>query len=215
MSRLSREERRGIVVSSSPELKRIVISDDEHLVTKDISESLEALGYTVTGTFPDGEQTIQFCREDTPDLVLLDVRMPKVNGLDAAWILYKELNIPVVIISAFSDPEYATTAARVGVFGYLLKPITQQDLVVTLPVAWAKFLAGEQSQSKIDRLERRLEDRKVIERAKWIVVEALGVTEPQAMQRLQKQSRDNRKPLAEVAKSVLENHDLFTSTANQ
>lgn len=192
------------------DLKRILIADDELLVIEGTARSLRDLGYEVIGPVPDGEQAIEACRVQHPDMALLDIRMPRMNGLDAARVIFSELGIPVVIISAYSDPEYAKTGARIGVFGYLVKPINEQDLRVTLSVAWGQFLSHVELNNQVSKLTQRLEDRKTIERAKWVLVEHIGISEQEAMQRLQKQARDNRRTLVDVSRSILENHELFT-----
>lgn len=202
-------------MGTSRELRRIVIADDELLVCEGLAESLRGLGYDVTGTFPDGNQVIDYCRESKPDMALLDIRMPRMNGLDVARVIFGELNIPVVIISAYSDPDYVKTSTNVWVFGYLLKPVSEQDLRVTLSVAWGQYLTHLDSKSQIVKLSQRLEDRKTIEKAKWILLDHLNITEQEAMQRLQKQARDNRRTLVDVAQSIIENHDLFTARVQQ
>ncbi len=190
-------------------LRRILIADDEHLVVEGLARSLSDLNYTVTGNCKNGEEAVQACREDRPDLVLLDIQMPKMNGLEAAKVIYGEMGIPVVIVSAFSDSEYLRTGADVGVFGYLLKPVTRDDLEAAMTIAWARYLESRTAKDEIAQLSQRLEDRKIIERAKWILVERLQINEETAMKRLQKQARDNRRTLADVARSILENAELF------
>lgn len=192
-----------------PRLKRILIADDEHLVVEGLTRSLSDLNYTITASCKNGEEAVHACREDRPDLVLLDIQMPKLNGLEAARVIYGEMGIPVIIISAFSDSEYLKTGADVGVFGYLLKPVTRDDLEAAMTIAWARFLESRTARDEIAQLSQRLEDRKLIERAKWILVERLQINEETAMKRLQKQARDNRRTLADVARSILENADLF------
>ncbi len=190
-------------------LRRILIADDEHLVVEGLTRSLSDLNYTVTGSCKNGEEAVQACRDDRPDLVLLDIQMPKMTGLEAAKVIYGEMGIPVVIVSAFSDSEYLRTGADVGVFGYLLKPVTRDDLEAAMTIAWARFLESRTAKDEIAQLSKRLEDRKIIERAKWILVERLQINEETAMKRLQKQARDNRRTLADVARSILENAELF------
>lgn len=194
-------------------LRRILIADDEHLVVEGLTRSLSDLNYTVTASCKNGEEAVQACRNDRPDLVLLDIQMPKMNGLEAAKVIYGEMGIPVVIVSAFSDSEYLRTGADVGVFGYLLKPVTRDDLEAAMTIAWARFLESRTAKDEIAQLSKRLEDRKIIERAKWILVERLQINEETAMKRLQKQARDNRRTLADVASSILENAELFVSGA--
>ncbi|MCC6907416.1 MAG: response regulator [Phycisphaerales bacterium] len=199
--------------NGAPRLRRILIADDEHLVVEGLTRSLSDLNYTVTASCKNGEEAVQACRNDRPDLVLLDIQMPKMNGLEAAKVIYGEMGIPVVIVSAFSDSQYLRTGADVGVFGYLLKPVTRDDLEAAMTIAWARFLESRTAKDEIAQLSKRLEDRKIIERAKWILVERLQINEETAMKRLQKQARDNRRTLADVASSILENAELFVSGA--
>lgn len=192
-------------------LTRVLVADDEHLVAAGISSSLTGLGYTVVGTAGDGLEAIDLCRRDPPDLALLDVRMPNCDGLEAAAVLFRELHVPVVILSAYSDPEYVSTAAQAGVFGFLLKPANQDQIRVCLEIAWGRFQAHLRQHEEISSLKRRLEDRKTIEQAKWLVVKHKQVSEPEAMKLLQKQARDTRRPLVDIARSILENLTLLVA----
>ena len=198
-------------VAIKRELKNIIIAEDEHLVAEGIAAAVRDLSYEVTGLFGTGDKAIEFCRKSPPDLALVDIRMPGMTGLETAEMMYHELGIPAVIVSAYSDPEYTTTSANIGVFGYLLKPVTRDSLRATLAIAWGQYLSRLSSQSEIERLNKRIEDRKHIEKAKWILVDHLGLTEEQAMRKLQKQARDNRKKLIEIAQGILDNQELFTT----
>lgn len=191
-------------------LKRVLVADDEHLVAAGISSSLTGLGYTVIGPARDGHEAIELCRSDPPDLALLDIRMPNCDGLEAAAIVFQQLHVPVVILTAYSDPEYVSTASESGVFGFLLKPASQDQLRVCLDVAWGRFREYLNQDEQIDSLKKRLEDRKTIEQAKWLVVKHKQVTEPEAMKLLQRKARDTRQPLVEVAQSILQNMNLLT-----
>lgn len=202
----------GMTNGSAARLRRILIADDKHLVVEGLTRNLSDLNYEVTASCKNGEEAVECCRSNRPDMVLLDIQMPRMNGLDAAKIIYGEMGIPVIIISAFSDSEYLRIGADVGVFGYLLKPVTRDDLEAAMTIAWARFIEHRTAREEIVQLNRRLEERKTIERAKWILVERLGITEDAAMRRLQKQARDNRRTLADVAKSILENADLFVGS---
>jgi len=196
--------------SSYPEHPtRLVIADDEHLIAAGLVASLEHLGYEVVGTANAGAQAIASCREAMPDLAILDIRMPDVDGLAAAETIYNELGIPVVMVSAYSDPEYVSSGNRIGVFGYLLKPVTREQLRVGLEVAWARFIKQAELSEEVGSLEMRLEQRKIIEQAKWIIVKRKNIDEPEAMRMLQKQARSGRKPLIEVAQAVIDSESLF------
>ncbi|MCI0362400.1 MAG: response regulator [Phycisphaerales bacterium] len=192
-----------------PHPSRLLVADDEHLVASGVAVNLRELGYEVIGPAADGDEAIELCRVQHPDMALLDIRMPKKDGLAAAEIIFRRMGIPVMIFSAYSDPEYVTSGNRVGVFGYLLKPVTQDQMRVGISVAWGRFLDYMHQNSEISTLKERLEHRKIIEQAKWIIVKRKGVEEPEAMKLLQKQARNNRRTLVDVARSVLENENLF------
>lgn len=190
----------------------VLIADDEHLAASGLSEHLREIGYEVVGPAADGTQAIELCRLHQPDMAMLDIRMPNTDGLQAAENIFHELAIPVMIFSAYSDKQYIEQSNRLGVFGYLIKPITREQLRVSVSVAWGRYLDYVQQNNEIETLRKRLEDRKTIEKAKWIVVKRKQISEPEAMRTLQQQARNNRKPLVEVARSILENEELFGNT---
>jgi two-component system, response regulator PdtaR len=189
--------------------RKLLIADDEHLVTSGLAANLEELGYTVAGPATDGDEAIELCRTEHPDMALLDIRMSKKDGLAAGEVIFQRMGIPVIIFSAYSDPEYVDAGNRVGVFGYMLKPVTQDQLRVGISIAWGRFLDYASQNTEIHSLKERLEHRKIIEQAKWIIVKRKGVSEPEAMKTLQTQARNNRRTLVDVARSVLENESLF------
>jgi len=191
--------------------KKLLVADDEHLVASGLAVSLQELGFSVVGPASDGEEAIDLCTSERPDMALLDIRMPKKDGLAAAEVIFRRLGIPIVIFSAYSDQEYIEAGNRVGVFGYMLKPVTQDQLRVGVSVAWGRFLDHVDQTTEIGDLKQRLENRKAIEQAKWLIVQRKGVTEPEAMKLLQRQARNNRRTLVDVAKSLLENEELFNS----
>jgi len=181
---------------------RILIAEDEHLVVADLTAMIADMGYTAM-IATDGEEACELARSGHPDMAMLDIRMPKKDGLAVAHELYYELGIPSVIISAYSGPEEAARAQEAGAFGYLVKPVHPAQLRVCLDVAWQRFRLDATERLRNEGLARRLEDRKVIEQAKWALVSGKGLTEPDAMKALQKRARDSRRPLAEVALEVV------------
>lgn len=203
----------GSANGTVPILQRILIADDEHLVIEGLTRSLTDLKYTITAACKNGEEAVQACRDDRPDLVLLDIQMPKMNGLQAAKVIHGELGVPVVIVTAFSDSEYLRTGADVGVYGYLLKPVTRDDLDAVMTIAWARHLERCDDKISIANLTQRLADRKLIEQAKWVLVGQLHIDEGSAMKHLQKQARNSRRTLADVARSILENSELAVGAA--
>lgn len=191
--------------------RQILVAEDEHLLARSLAADLSELGYTVIGPAPNGLQALEMARKLKPDLALLDIRMPGMDGLSAAEVLHAELGIPVVFLSAYSDPEYLQAGARLGVFGYLLKPVSLDQLRVTLTVAWSRYLKQQTLSGEVARTRQELENRKIIERAKGIIMKVMSLGEEEAMQKLHKHARDSRKPMVEVAKAILDTQGLIFS----
>ncbi len=202
-----REKARNSRLPEHP--SKILIADDEHLVASGLASNLKELGYLVIGPAADGDEAIELSEAMQPDIALLDIRMPKKDGLEAAEVLFQKMAIPVIIFSAYSDQEYVDAGTRVGVFGYMLKPVTLDQLRVNISVAWSRYLDAAEKNSEITVLKQRLEDRKLIEQAKWLIVEQKTISEPEAMKLLQRQARNNRRTLVDVAKSLIENQNLY------
>jgi len=193
-------------VQASP--RTVLVAEDEHLLARSLSADLVELGYSVIGPANNGEVAVQLARATPPDMALLDIRMPVLDGLAAAEILYSQMNIPVVILSAYSDPPYLQAGARLGVFGYLLKPVSMDELRVTLTVAWSRFLEQRRLHGEVDDLKTKLEHRKIIEKAKGILMKSANLSEEEAMRALQKKARDSRRPMVELAKALLDTQGL-------
>lgn len=190
--------------------RRVLIAEDEHLVAVNLSEHLRSLGVEVIGPASNGQIALELAKKNPPDLALLDIRMPIVDGLAAAGVLFDQMKVPVIMISAFSDPGYVETCAKIGVFGYLLKPVTLDELRVTLAVAWSRYNHQKELRDEVQALKDSLEARKIVERAKGLLMEKLGLSEDQAMKRLQKRARDSRRKLVDLARAVLETSELLT-----
>lgn len=188
---------------------RILVADDEHLVSAGTVAAIKSLGYAVIGPASDGTKAIDLARKELPDLAIIDIRMPGTDGLAAAETIYNELGIPVVMLSAYSDPEYVEIGNRIGVFGYLLKPVNRDQLRVGLEIAWSRFVSHNKLGEEVSGLQSRLEQRKVIEQAKWIIVKRKSVDESEAMRMLQNQARNGRRPLIDIARAVVESASLL------
>lgn len=195
--------------SAPPTPTCILVAEDEHLLAANLVQNLQTLGYEVIGPAASGDQAIALAKEHRPHLALLDIRMPKLDGLQAAQVLFCQMGIPVVIVSAYSDPEYLEMGAKIGIFGYLLKPITIDELRVSLSVAWSSYLKHTGLREQVQELRTTLEDRRIIERAKGVLMEKLNLSEDKAMKRLQKQARDSRRKLVDLARAILETQDLL------
>lgn len=189
--------------------RRVLVADDEHLVATDLAMTLGELGYSVLGPAVDGEAAVELAQITHPDLALLDIRMPKRDGLSAANQIYHDLGVPVIILSAYSDSTAIAAAQNAGVFGYLVKPASANQLRAAIDVAWGRFVDSLRDQDEIAALERKLEDRRVIERAKWILVQRKQMNEEEAMRILQRQARQSRKKMAEVAQLLIDANELL------
>jgi response regulator NasT len=203
---------KGEAVPTSFGSIRILIADDEHLVATGLANTAADLGHKIVGIAADGEIAVRLARDHKPQLALLDIRMPKLTGIDAAMLLFSELGIPSIIISAYSDEENIKKihghGEAAGVFGYVLKPVSREQLAVAIGIALQRSAVSGMHAGRIDELENNLAHRRTVERAKWVLVERKKISEPQAHDLLQKLARDQRRPLVEIAQAVVDTGDL-------
>ena len=208
------ERARSIAARQIPaKPSRVLVADDEHLVAADITVMLAGMGYTVVGPVASGTEAARLARSADPDIALLDIRMPDGDGLAAARALFKDLAIPVVILSAYSDEESVQEAQDAGVFAYLIKPAEEQQLRATIEIAWGRYRRFMREHDERLELSRRLEERKVVERAKWVLVRRTGSDESAAMRFLEAQARQSGERLALVAERVLRSAEPGGPTA--
>ncbi len=191
---------------------RILIADDELFIATGLSAMVTQLGYHVAGIAADGEQAITLAQDHLPDLALLDIRMPKVNGIEAAAAIFEKFAIPTIIVSAYSDEEHLQRIVDypegAGVYGYLLKPVSADDLRVTIGVVRRRAEVDAERRKRLKQLNENIANRRLVEQAKWILVDKLKLSEPQAHDKLQKTARDRRKPLCEIAQIVVDTGNL-------
>lgn len=187
----------------------VLIAEDEDILREHLVCIAEQAGLNVLAAVSDGEQAVKLAGRHRPDLVILDIRMPNLNGLEAAGALWKSMNIPVLLISAYSQPDYLRESQRLDVFGYLLKPITLESLRVGIAMAWSNYQQQVAFREKLAKAKNALADRVMIERAKGVLMEKLGISESDAMKSLHKKARDSRRPIADLARAILEADDLF------
>ena len=188
--------------------RRILIADDEPLIRLDLREMLTTLGYNVVGEASDGATAVRLAREQQPDLVLMDIKMPELDGLEAARILTAENIAPVVLLTAYSPKELVERAQQAGVVGYLAKPFRDSDIQPAIEVALARFEEFRAVREQVQTLEESLETRKIVDRAKGVLMDAQGLKEADAFRRIQKLSMDSRKSMREVAEAVLLAHQV-------
>ena len=187
----------------SPTPVRVVIAEDEALIRLDLKEMLEEEGYEIAGEASDGEQAVALADSLRPDLMILDVKMPVLDGISAAEQIAAKHIAPVVILTAFSQRELVERARDAGAMAYIVKPFTKADLVPAIEIAVSRFQELSALGDEVGSLRERLEVRKLLDRAKGRLQVATGLTEPEAFRWIQKTSMDRRVPMRVVAEEVL------------
>jgi len=185
------------------EALRVVVVEDEALIRMDVVATLEEAGFEIVGEGADGEEAISLAKEHEPDLVVMDIKMPKLDGISAAEKI-AELKIPVVLLTAFSQTELVSRAAEAGAMAYVTKPFKPADLLPAIQIALARHEELLSLESEIAELSDRLETRKMMDRAKGLLMTQMKLSEPDAFRWIQKASMDRRLSMAQVAKAVIE-----------
>jgi AmiR/NasT family two-component response regulator len=181
---------------------RVLIAEDEALIRMDLREMLEEEGHDVVGEAREGAEAVALARTLKPDVIFMDISMPGMNGIDAAAAISEESLAAVVMVTAFSQATLVEQAARAGAMGYVVKPFSPTDIFPAMQVAAARFAEMTMLAKEVDDLTLRLETRKVVERAKGILM-SKGMSEPEAFGRLQRLAMDKRKTLREVADAIV------------
>lgn len=188
---------------------RILVVEDEGLVALGLKAGLQALGHQVVGLAGDGEEAVAMAASLLPDLILMDIRLPRVDGLEAARRILRERRLPIIFVSAYSEADLAREVSEIGGLAYLLKPVDQKDLLPAIEVALARFTEIETLSEAVQALQKAIQARKRIEQAKGILMTRLHLSEPEAMRSLQQRSRRERKPLEELAAEVIAADTFF------
>ncbi len=186
-----------------PQARRVVIAEDEALIRMDLAEMLAEEGYEVVGQAGDGLRAIELAESLRPDLVILDVKMPLLDGIAAAERIASQRIAPVVILTAFSQRELVERARDAGAMAYVVKPFSRSDLVPAIEMAVSRFAEIATLEAEVADLAERLETRKLIDRAKGVLQKELGLTEPEAFRWIQKTAMDLRIDMSDVAQGVL------------
>ena len=184
--------------------RRVVVAEDEALIRLDLTSLLEDSGYEVVAAVTDGQAAIEAVEELRPDLVLMDVAMPVLDGVTAASKITERRLCPVVMVTAYSQVELVERAADAGAMGYLVKPVSPTSLLPSIEVAIARFEQLNQLATEIETVTERLEVRKVVDRAKGLLMSRLGIDEPAAFRWLQKAAMDNRSSMKAVSQGVID-----------
>ncbi|HZP53140.1 ANTAR domain-containing response regulator [Actinocrinis sp.] len=184
--------------------KRVVIAEDEALIRMDLAEMLQEEGYEVVGQAGNGEDAVKLAAEHRPDLVILDVKMPVLDGISAAERIGAEKIAPVLMLTAFSQRELVERARDAGAMAYLVKPFSKADLVPAIEMATTRYEELRALENEVADLAARFETRKLVDRAKGLLQVQLGMTEPEAFRWIQKTSMDRRLTMREVAQAVID-----------
>ena len=183
---------------------RVVVAEDEALIRLDLVEMLTEAGYEVVGQAGDGEAAISITEKEKPDLVVMDVKMPKLDGISAAERIANQRIAPVVILTAFSQRDLVERARDAGAMAYLTKPFTIEDLMPAIELAVSRFQEIKQLDAEVTDLQEKLKARKLIEKAKGILMKNLKISEPEAFKWMQKTAMDKRRSMTDVAQLVMD-----------
>lgn len=190
--------------ASVPAQRRVLVVEDESLIRLDIVETLRDNGFNVIAEASDGERAVELARELRPDVIVMDVKMPKMDGISAAEIIGKENLAPVVLLTAFSQKELVERATEAGALAYVVKPFTPNDLLPAVEIALGRHAQIVALEAEVADLAERFETRKVVDIAKGILNEKMGLSEPDAFRWIQKASMDRRLTMKDVANTVIE-----------
>src|SRR6516225_1061682 len=187
---------------------RILIADDEPVIRMGLRTMLEEHDYTVVGEATDGEEAVTLAGKLNPDLIFLDIKMPGLDGISAASTIMTRQPRPIVLLTAWSERDLVQRAQEAGVLAYLVKPVREAELVPVIEVAMARFAELRALQQEVGNLKETLETRKLVDRAKGILMQREGIDEQEAFLRIQRQSRNTRTPMREIARAILVSDEL-------
>ncbi|SDM78939.1 ANTAR domain-containing response regulator [Allokutzneria albata] len=190
---------------ATPVQRRVLVAEDEALIRLDLVEMLREEGYEVVGEAADGVEAVELATQLRPDLVILDVKMPRKDGIEAAAAIAGERIAPVVILTAFSQRDLVERARDAGAMAYLVKPFAKRDLVPAIELAVSRFAELQALETEVAGLTERLETRKVVEKAKGLLMTKQGLTESEAFRWIQRTAMDRRTTMKAVADAVVEN----------
>ena len=197
---------------SMPRKRRVVIADDESIIRLDLGEMLASLGYEVVGEASDGAVAVELAQKLRPDVVIMDIKMPGVDGIAAAREPTRSRIAPVLLLTAYSEGQLVERAKEAGVVAYLVKPFREAELLPAIEIALSRFVEYQTLEKELGSLKEALETRKVVEQAKGILMESQGLKESEAFHRIRKASMDTRKSMREIAEAIILAHRLEQPT---
>jgi two-component system, response regulator PdtaR len=194
--------------------RRVLLAEDEALIRMDLAEMLRDEGYDIVGEAGDGQEAVELAEQHKPDLVIMDVKMPRRDGIDAASEIASKRIAPIVVLTAFSQRDLVERARDAGAMAYLVKPFTVSDLIPAIELAVSRFSEITELEREVATLSERLETRKTVERAKGLLQAKQGMTEPEAFKWIQRAAMDRRTTMKRVAEVVLETLDTPKDAEN-
>lgn len=192
----------------TPSTTRILIADDESIIRMNLREMLTQHGYEIVAEASNGESAVELAHKLRPDLVIMDIKMPGIDGVAAAADLIRDRIAPVVLLTAYSERSLIGDAKEAGVSGYLVKPVRDTELTPVIELALARYAQFQDLEQQVTDLQDALETRKLVEKAKGVLMEVHGLSESDAFNRMRKTSMDHRKSLRDVAEAILLTHDV-------
>ncbi len=190
---------------------RILIAEDNDLVSLTLEEQLKDLGYHVVGIARTGTEAIHLTKRLRPDVIMMDIRMPEMDGTEAASRIRARYPVPIIMLTAYADKETVRKAESAGALGYLVKPVKEAELGPAINIAIARFKELRSLQVEVSELQDSLDSRKIVERAKGILMDRLGMTEREAYDRLRQRARDKRLRMRDIAHAIIEAEDTLNS----
>lgn len=188
---------------------RILIAEDNDLVSLTLEEQLKGLGYDVIGIARSGTEAINLTNRLSPDLIIMDIRMPEMEGTEAAARIRDQHPVPIIMLTAYADKDTIRKAEMAGALAYLVKPVNENELPPAINIALARFRELQALRTEVVELQESLEARKVIERAKGILMQRLGLSERDAYERLRQRARDKRTKMKDIAQAIIEAEELL------
>ncbi|WP_349409992.1 ANTAR domain-containing response regulator [Pseudalkalibacillus sp. SCS-8] len=186
--------------------KRIVLVEDESIVRMDVKMILQDEGYEVVGEAGDGEKAIEMVDKHKPDLIIMDIKMPKMNGLKASKIISQKFNIPILLLTAYSQKDFIDKAKEANIVGYIVKPVSKDRLIPSVEIALHQAEVSEQYREKVKEANDKLEERKLVEKAKGILMERFGYSEEVAFKKMRNTSMNKQVTMNRVAKHVIKKY---------
>jgi AmiR/NasT family two-component response regulator len=193
---------------------KVVIAEDDSVVELGLRRMLDHLGHELVGSARNGKEAVQLVESQHPDIAVLDIVMPDMDGLEAAHRIMEKNPVAILILTAFQEHDFVKQAAESGAFAYLLKPVSMKQLGAAIDLAMARFKEQKEFKEKAEQLQHELENRKLVDRARQILSKYLGISEGEALRRMQQESRRQRRKIAETAKAIIATREIISKPAD-